>query len=439
MSEKKAFINAMPTKELFINILTRDISVENCILDLVDNSVDSYIRKKIKERREIKIIISPEKFEIYDNCGGIDQKFLKEQVFRFGVEELSRDHATLGVYGIGLKRSIFKLGNLLEMKTDDGRELSKIKLKIDEWKKERNKWTFPFQFTKSKLSGDNKPFTKIIINDLHDFIKKKFELTSFINNLIDSISVTYSLIIRNNINISVNNRSIDPYPLDFTYDDRYKPSRIEEEFDDIKVDIICGMNPRRSRAEKIERKGWNIFFNDRLIVKDDTTVITGWRGEKTSLPKYHSIFNEFKGIVFIKSKDPSKLPLNTSKNGFNVDTAIYQNILDLMIKQAKPIISYLMKKYDSEKNNLDEIEKDVEETIEESEKEKRRPIENIRVGSNFDAPQRSKPKEPIITISYQKQKKIVEKLKKILDVRTAKDVGSITFDYYITMEGVDDE
>jgi len=41
MKEDK--IEAIPTKRLFIDILTRDISVRACILDLIDNSVDAYI------------------------------------------------------------------------------------------------------------------------------------------------------------------------------------------------------------------------------------------------------------------------------------------------------------------------------------------------------------------------------------------------------------
>ena len=32
-----------PTKKLFIDVLTRDISIRDCILDLLDNSVDSYV------------------------------------------------------------------------------------------------------------------------------------------------------------------------------------------------------------------------------------------------------------------------------------------------------------------------------------------------------------------------------------------------------------
>lgn len=68
-------INAFPRKKLFIEVFTQDVDAKTCILDLIDNSVDSYIRNKIQERREINIVINDKEFEIYDTCGGIDKDF----------------------------------------------------------------------------------------------------------------------------------------------------------------------------------------------------------------------------------------------------------------------------------------------------------------------------------------------------------------------------
>ena len=38
--------DASPTKAFFVNMITRDISLEDCILDLIDNSVDSAWRSE---------------------------------------------------------------------------------------------------------------------------------------------------------------------------------------------------------------------------------------------------------------------------------------------------------------------------------------------------------------------------------------------------------
>ena len=79
-------IHAEPSKAFFIDMLTRDISLSECILDLIDNSVHSTIRgndldvmqllidpqaKKNRISAEINISFSSDKFSIVDTCGGI--------------------------------------------------------------------------------------------------------------------------------------------------------------------------------------------------------------------------------------------------------------------------------------------------------------------------------------------------------------------------------
>jgi hypothetical protein len=38
-------INAFPRKSFFISLLTRDIELSSCVLDLIDNSIDGIIKK----------------------------------------------------------------------------------------------------------------------------------------------------------------------------------------------------------------------------------------------------------------------------------------------------------------------------------------------------------------------------------------------------------
>jgi len=102
------FVNAAPAKRFFIEMLTRDIRLEDAILDLIDNAIDSVIRnQKINlanvvtslwdnnENNEIdhwvKIQIDDESFSIEDNCGGIDVADAEEYVFRFGSDEKPKD------------------------------------------------------------------------------------------------------------------------------------------------------------------------------------------------------------------------------------------------------------------------------------------------------------------------------------------------------------
>ena len=51
MTEQMA--NAYPKKKFFVDMFTRDISLEDCLLDLIDNSIDGLIRSKQLDTRNI--------------------------------------------------------------------------------------------------------------------------------------------------------------------------------------------------------------------------------------------------------------------------------------------------------------------------------------------------------------------------------------------------
>jgi hypothetical protein len=158
----KELITAEPTKRLFIETLTQDVSLQTCILDLIDNSFDSYVRNGLTDRRIIKITIAKDRFELYDNCGGIDKDHLKNNVFKFGAENTNTTNPTLGMYGIGLKRSIFKIGNLINIQTDDGKNLSTINLNVPLWQESKD-WNFEFDVETSSLNK-SLPYTNITIS-----------------------------------------------------------------------------------------------------------------------------------------------------------------------------------------------------------------------------------------------------------------------------------
>jgi hypothetical protein len=439
-------INATPTKRLFIKILTRDISVKACILDLIDNSVDAYIRNEITDRREIRLNISKDEFEILDNCGGIEYNFLKNTVFRFGAD-IKRDKPTLGIYGIGMKRAILKMGKKILMETDDGKSFSKIYLDVNEWNKSDN-WEIPFEhFENSRLSSGEKPYTKIVVTDLYDNIKDKFNLTSFINSIKEAIHITYAFFITEHIDFYLNNDiKIPPFVIKARSDELYKPSKYQGHFEDVDFEIICFIDPKEGRTTKeLGKRGWNIFFNKRLILAEDTTGITGWSGAP-DLPKYHPIYNAFRGTVFISSEDPSKLPLNTSKTGLDTETSTYDYIRNKMIKTSRPLIDYLSRKYNEEKYTLDEIEEKVvaeeeSKTVEKEESVEANyvPLDEIEVGSEFKAPEEQKPKIKMSNIYYKRPEKLVKKVKQNLKADSLKEVGEKTFDYYVDLEEIENE
>ena len=113
-------VDASPTKAFFVNMITRDITLEDTILDLIDNSVDAAWHSEGGRGMEladsvdlsayqISIFASPERFSIRDNCGGMTLDDAVEHAFSFGrraSQEL--EEYSIGVYGIGMKRAVFQ-------------------------------------------------------------------------------------------------------------------------------------------------------------------------------------------------------------------------------------------------------------------------------------------------------------------------------------------
>lgn len=410
-------IDASPTKELFLDTLVKDVSIIDAVLDLVDNSIDGYLRQEYSERKKINLSLSEKDFSIFDNCGGIDLKSARHIVFRFGVTKGNRH--SLGVYGIGLKRSIFKIGSSIEFESDDEKKYFLVQIDVNDWKK-KPEWQFEFsKITDSKC----KPFTHIRIKNLKNDVKREFNSSRFINTLIERTSKTYFKFIKENVDITINKIKVLPYKLEMVFSDEVEPAQRKFSLDGIKVRLVAGAHP------DYKNPGWYILCNGRLIISEDRSELTGWgmRG----VPNYHTKYNRFKGFAFIDSDDPRKLPWNTAKNGIEKSSEVYAKILPEMQNLTVQYTKYMNKAYPSEK----------EETIGIAQLGllTGKPITELTKDQNFKAPPIRKPPEET-TIQYHKLKKEVRALKKCLGRinMSNRELGIRTFDYYKEMECPDD-
>jgi len=137
-------VNASPTKTFFVDMLTRDIELKDAILDLLDNCVDGIQRiTKNAESSETpyqgywaKITFSSTEFKIEDNCGGIPLEVAKQYAFRMGrpADNVNDDLNlyTIGTYGIGMKRAIFKMGRSGEVISQTENNTFKVSVS-DDW------------------------------------------------------------------------------------------------------------------------------------------------------------------------------------------------------------------------------------------------------------------------------------------------------------------
>ena len=136
-------VEASPTKAFFVSMLTRDIKLEDAILDLLDNCIDGILRISKKEGSKpydsfkAEIEFDAKSFSISDNCGGIPWS-LHKSAFRMGrpPKNHSKVSGSVGVYGIGMKRAIFKLGRHCTISTRNANKHYEIKITPDWMRKE---------------------------------------------------------------------------------------------------------------------------------------------------------------------------------------------------------------------------------------------------------------------------------------------------------------
>lgn len=442
---KKA--NATPTKKLFIDLLTRDISLVNCVLDLIDNSIDSMVSKTdfdamdyllgknewLKSNKyQIDILFNDYEFSIEDNGSGISLQLAEEKIFRFWnqwSDEVESDF-WLSVYGIWMKRAIFKIGKELNMvsKTQSS-TISINNFDIETWKHDeesQDAWKIPFQYEENSNKNTG---TKITVSNLNNNIFIAFK-GNFEQSLMKAISKVYNIYLKAWITITVNWKSIetDYFKLSSS-DGKYNPSKKILNIDWVEILIITWLTPREASSEYW---WWYVLCNWRVILNADKTDNTWWWRK---FRNFHVTVNHFIGIIYFRSKVLKDLPWNTTKDWVDINSIIYQKALNEMATTSKPVIDFLWQMY-GWKEDLD-IESIAHRNIIDDAKS----ISIEDVIKKEDISFKAEPSKPIleddlITISYKKNRKDVEIAKSLLWNKrmSNKTVGEQTFEYFIDNE-----
>lgn len=380
--DSKQEFDAFPTKSFFVHMITRDIELEDAILDLIDNCIDGVLRsidttgesERPYEKYWANIHISETEFKIADNCGGIPIEIAKEYAFRFGRPEDVPDLGihSIGMYGIGMKRALFKMGCNISVTSQHAGEAFNVSIDSD-WMYDDSKWKLPFE--NIPLIPDDG--TVIEVRDLYDNIKTRFSSSAFVNEFRNFVSQHYSIIINKGFRVIVNDIAIEPKTLYLKFADledeqgnRITPYLWEAVFDGVEVKLAVGFYRELPSEEELEeaeegkegkRKteyaGWNIVCNDRVVLYCDKSQKTGWGDH--GVPKYHTQFISIAGIVILKSEHPDELPLITTKRGMDPTSDLYAKVKLIMIDGMKLFIDYTNKwkgRLDQEKRISSNVE-----------------------------------------------------------------------------------
>jgi len=371
-------VDASPVKSFFVSMLTRDITLEEAILDLLDNCVDGILRSKKSSggkapfngyRAEIEF--KKDLFSISDNCGGIPWD-LHDYAFRMGrSSDRPQDKpGTVGVYGIGMKRAMFKMGKHCLVSTQNGKHRYDVEIK-PEWIDDEKLWEIPVK-ANEKVKGEDG--TMIVIGSLYPGVAARFndDAKDFERGLRKLVSSHYAFIINKGFEVIINKKSVLPKPINLFFDKgvgkskRIRPFVFKTRTED-GVDVFLAVGFTRPlpteeeiRAEHEEIKyssidaGWTILCNDRAVVYCDRTELTGW-GD-AGIPRYHTQFIAISGIVEFRCADASKLPTTTTKRGIDAASPLFLQVKNKMREGMRIFINYT----NEWKGRVDESKKQIE-------------------------------------------------------------------------------
>lgn len=437
-------INARPTKTFFIDMLTKDIPLIRTIIDLVDNCVDGAHRLRPDGNYDglwVRIQVEEDLFRIADNCGGIPADLARHYAFRFGrsdeVESISP--SIIGQFGVGMKRAFFKLGGNFRVESTAEESHFIIEEDVDEWKKKKE-WEFIFDELEENLPEipPERRGTIITVTTLREIVSDSFKLENFQTRLIQQLETAHQMRIDAGLAISLNGIPLQSRPLKLLQSNHLKPvyrdMTIEVEENgrqrpsSIAVKIYAGLSESKPRDA-----GWCVFCNGRMLLEHDQSITTGWgEGGGKKIPKYHNQFARFRGYTFFDSDDVGLLPWNTTKTGVDDDSPVFRAVRLEMVQLMRPVIDFL-NKLDAEKGKEERDDRLLEAAVKAA-----KPVRllQVRPRDTFLAPKpKPTPRVPRTgRIQYSKPLDQIDVVKRVLKVRSFKEVGERTFEYFWEME-----
>ncbi|MBI1928740.1 ATP-binding protein [Candidatus Poribacteria bacterium] len=436
MNNETKTIEAQPTKEFFISMLIKDVELSDAIIDLVDNSVDAAGSIRPDENYSglrIDIEINKDYFKIVDNCGGIPVDIARQYAFRFGrSEDMPSIKHSIGRFGIGMKRALFKFGKKFTIKSTTKTSYFLIEIDVDEWKNKKEDWTFQFKELKTDLADipEDQAGTTIEVKPLHEEVSEDFNLENFVSEFIIELERKHLLKISQGLSIHVNGKLLEARQLQLLQSDSLKAAYWQKIFPGpMNVKIYAGISDR-----DLKDGGWYIFCNGRLILGPEQTAITGWVGGRGNIPKYHPQFDRFRGYVFLDADDVSLLPWNTTKTGMDMSSPSFRAVRQKMVTLMRPVINFLNDLHDERQEIPEGGERPLEKAVESA---KRVSLSKVDTSSEqFVAPKAisHKPKPKTGRIQYDKPIDEIELVKDFFDVSTFNEVGERTFEYFLKME-----
>ena len=444
MNQEKV-INAYPTKELFISMLIKDITLMDAIGDLLDNAVDGALRLRSDDSYKglwVKIELNAENgyFKIADNCGGIPVEVARDYAFCFGRPEGSEGTPhSVGLFGIGMKRALFKLGKEFQVESVSSASSFTMEVDVDRWKnddKEGQASDWTFQFTEVKENQNNPEDqwgTTITVTKLHADVQESFGMDNDVSELIEELQKEHLYNIDKGLEIQVQGKRLEARQLELLTSDEIKTAYWEDSESPLHVKIYAGIS-----EEEANNTGWYIFCNSRLVVGPERMLGWGVKGP-IRIPEYHSQYYRFRGCALLEAENPKYLPWNTAKNGMDEDSIAYKAIFQRIVYLMRSVIDFLNKLHDEKRDYDNEriSETPLQDALGEATPLPLHQITSDNVGQKFLAPEPAEPQQTAPDtewIRYRVASEHYNAVQEYFGVKRSGEVGLKTFEYFYTRE-----
>jgi hypothetical protein len=393
--DTELIVRGDPDKLFFIENLIKDIELVPAILDLVDNSVDSarqmaienLVRGGLEESEaessidlpvgafdglRVDLQIQGDRFTISDTCAGISVDLARNYAFRIGrPKEFEGLPGSVGQFGVGMKRALFKLGRWFRVDSRSAVERFVLVVDVDKWITDQAEqdWTFRMQTVERDLPETSQTGTIIEVRRLHSSVSADFSDDLVISLLRQQLRLRHQEAIDRGLEISLNGEVLSGLRPELMMGSQLGAIRkllaIDVPDGTVSVEIIAGivrtnrrdLNVDEGNAENFRspnEAGWWVFCNNRLLLIADKSPETGWgRGAAA----YHPQYRLFRGYVYMSAVDTSLLPWNTTKTGVDSDSLVWRKVQAEMVSvlvEVQAVLNRIKKEREAELD--DELE-----------------------------------------------------------------------------------
>ncbi len=429
-------VKVEPTKELFANILTRDIAHHAAIIELLDNSIDG--AKRVAANASdlksfwVRIEFDSEKFKIHDNCCGIPLNVARDYAFRFGqAEGMTQVPGSIGQFGVGMKRALFSFGWKFVVESTTSKDWFRLEIDLGKWMEEKDSWDFEL-VEYGNNDGSREIGTRIEVSNLIESVSIQFALGYFQTKVENEIRRNHGFFIDQGLAVRVCGSTVPSDQWRLISDEQFSPEYRRKIYSLSETPLTVRIHAGVSRSSPSDA-GWYVICNGRLVLSADKTEKTGWGWQLREMaemdaasgtPRYHNQFARFRGYVLFDCDNAGLMPWNTTKTDIDPDNPFWLDAREEMAKAMRPVIDFL---------NLVDSETDLPQSgrffMSALAAAQTKAIADAEIERKFIFPKNPRPptKKNAI-IQFRKEQERVNALQSAMGTNSARDTGDTAFE-----------